>query len=421
MNIEEKLNYCLNCKTKPCTKGCPLENDIPEIIKLMKKEKYHEAYDALTLTNVLPSICGRICPYNKQCEGKCTRKITGLPVDIGKIEKELGDLALENNYEMKKFDDYEDNKKKNINVAVIGAGPAGLSCAAFLARNGINVTIFEKHNEPGGLLAHGIPEFRLNTFILNSSINHILDLGVSIKYNCELGKDITLSELQNNYNAVFLGIGANISATMDIEGERLAGVYGANELLEYSKNLSYKGKNIAVIGGGNVAIDMARTAKRKGAEDVYIIYRRSEKEMPAEKNEIEEAKRDGVKFLFQNNIIKIIDHNEKAGQVTKIECIKTEPVRKEGTDREIPVNIENSNYFINVNMVIMAIGSKVEQEIIKKCNLDVNKRGYVYIDDNQMTSECNVFAGGDLVGINSTVAWAQRSGRDAGEKILKML
>lgn len=421
MDIENELNYCLNCKTKPCQNGCPLANDIPQIINLMKLKKYEEAYDVLTLTNVLPSICGRVCPYNEQCEGKCTRKITGNSVNIGEIEKTLGDIAIEKDFKIKKFKNYDENKKKNIKVAIVGSGPAGLTAAAFLARSGIDVTIYEKHNELGGLLYHGIPEFRLNTFILNSAIKNILDLGINIECNSELNRDFDLADLSHKYDYVFLAIGANVSNRMNIEGEKLAGVYGANELLEYSKKVNYRDKNIAVIGGGNVAIDMARTAKRKGAENVCIIYRRSEKEMPAEEKEITEAKRDGVQFLFQNNIVKILDDEKRVGQVAKIECIKTELIQKENEKRAVPVNVEGSNYLINVDMVIMAIGSSAEKEVLEQNNLKSSEKGYVEVDETNKTSISNVYAGGDLIGVKSTVAYAARSGRDTAVEILKSI
>lgn len=413
--IKKEVERCLNCKTKPCMKGCPLNNDIPEIIRLIKLNKCEQAYDLLTKTTVLSVACGKVCPHSKQCQGKCTRGISGKPIEIGKIEEWLAELAIEQKWKIKKFPSYEENKKKNIKVAVIGGGPAGLTCAAFLARNGINVKIFEKHNQLGGLLSHGIPDFRLNKLLLNKSISKILDLGIEVQYNKELNENLFMEELLKEFDSVFLAIGSNISIKMNIEGERLSGVYGANELLEYPQKANYKSKNIIVIGGGNVAIDVARTAKRKGANSVKVVYRRSEKEMPAESYEIAEAKLDGVKFIYQNNVVKILDSQNKSGQVNAVECVKTELIKKEGEVRDIPVNIEGSNYKMPADMVIMAIGSKIDEDAIKNNNFKLRKN-YIYVDENNMTSIKNVYAIGDLIGVKSTVAWASRSGRNVAEK-----
>lgn len=269
----------------------------------------------------------------------------------------------------------------------------------------------------GGILAHGIPEFRLEKNILNETIKSILSLGIEVKYNKELGKNIELSELRKEYDAIFLGFGANIPAKMNIPGEDLNGVFGGNTLLESGKHPSYKGKTVAVIGGGNVAMDCCRTIKRLGAEKVYVIYRRAEKQMPAEEKEIEEAKKEGIEFLFQNNIVKIIGEN----QVEKIECIKTELVKKEGETREVPINIEGSNYQMDMDYVVMAVGSNPEKEILEKLGLELNDWGYIKVDENHKTSMDKVYAGGDLAGDKGTVAWAARTGREAAETIKKEL
>lgn len=417
MKIQEELNYCLNCKTKPCKANCPLENDIPEVINLIKQEKYEEAYDVLTETTVLSSVCGRICPHMKQCEGKCTRRIKAKPVDIGSIEAFLSDLAIEKGFKIKKEDCYNENKAKNKKVAIIGAGPAGLTCAAFLAKAGVAVTIYEKYEKAGGILAHGIPDFRLDKNVVNKTINNILSLGIEIKYNCELGRNLEITDLMKQYDAIFLSFGANISTKMNIEGEELVGVFGANEVLEKNLNIDYKNKKVAVIGGGNVAMDIARTAKRKGANEVYVIYRRAEEQMPAERKEIEDAKKEGINFLFQNNILKIISNKENKN-IEKIECIHTELVKKEGEERLSPVNIANSNYFINADLVFMAVGSKVDENIVNKLNLETNKYGNIKVDENYKTSNNKIFAGGDLIGEKSTVAWAASTGRQAAKHII---
>ncbi len=407
--IEEIRSYCLNCKNSQCRiKGCPLDNCIPEFIHEIDSKK---AYEILCNTTVLPAICGRICPHEKQCEGSCIRGIKGEPVSIGAMEAYIGDLSIENNYELSIE---VDERAKDKRVAVIGSGPAGLTCAAFLARRGVKVTIYEKHDKLGGLLTHGIPDFRLPREVVEKTIEKILDLGVETKLNQELGRDFEIEDLAKKYDAVFVAIGANIPAKMNVEGEGLEGVYGGNYLLEYNKHPNYTGKKVAIIGGGNVAMDSARTIKKLGASEVYVIYRRAEEQMPAEKKEIADAKKEGIEFLFQTNIVKILGKEK----VEKLECIKTELVKKEGENRLSPVNIEGSNFILDMDYVVMATGSKPENNIIEK--FEKNEYGYIKIDENMQTSISKVFAGGDIVGQKATVAWAARSGRDAAEKILKI-
>ena len=407
--IEEIRSYCLNCKNSQCRiKGCPLDNCIPEFIHETDSKK---AYEILCNTTILPAICGRICPHEKQCEGSCIRGIKGEPVSIGAMEAYIGDLSIENNYELSVE---VDERAKDKRVAVIGSGPAGLTCAAFLARKGVKVTIYEKNDKLGGLLTHGIPEFRLPREGVEKTIEKILDLGVETKLNQELGRDFEIEDLAQKYDAVFVAIGANIPAKMNVEGEGLEGVYGGNYLLEYNKHPNYTGKKVAIIGGGNVAMDSARAIKKLGASEVYVIYRRAEEQMPAEKKEIADAKKEGIEFLFQTNIVKILGKEK----VEKLECIKTELVKKEGENRLSPVNIEGSNFILDMDYVVMATGSKPENNIIEK--FERNEYGYIKIDENMQTSISKVFAGGDIVGQKATVAWASRSGRDAAEKILKI-
>ena len=413
-NITEKVEYCLNCKVKPCSnKGCPLENDIPNFIKAVKENDIKKAYQILSETTVLPGVCGRICPHMKQCQGSCVRGIKGNPVEIGEIERYVYDTAKENGIKLKDIYNIKPNDKK---VAVIGGGPAGLTCSAFLAKNGVNVTIYEQYDYLGGILMHGIPEFRLPKEIVQKTINDILELGINVEYNKKLGVNLKLEELKTEYDYIFLAIGANKSAKMGVQGENLEGVYGGNELLEHDIKIDFRNKNVAVIGGGNVAMDCARTIKRQNPKSVKVIYRRAEEQMPAEKKEIEDAKKEGIEFLFQNNIAKIIGKEK----VEKVELIKTELIQKEGEKRLVPVNIENSNYQIDIDYIIMALGGTVSDETLE-LGLTLNKWGNILIDENYQTSDKQIFAGGDLAGIKGTVAWAARSGRDVAENIIRKM
>ena len=406
-NIKIQTGMCLNCNTKPCSlKGCPLNNNIPEFINYIKQEQYKKAYKVLTETTVLPSICGRVCPHFKQCMGSCVRGIKGDPVNIGDLEAFVGDLAIENNYNI---------KKQNINnkkIAIVGGGPAGLTAAAFLARTGNKVTIYEKYDYLGGLLVHGIPEFRLSKEIVRSSINKILDLGINVKYNQELGKNLRLKELEKKYDYIVLAFGSNVSSKIGIDGENLEGVFGANELLEYNNHPNYEGKIVVVNGGGNVAMDTARTVKKLGAKKVIVIYRRGKEQMPAEQKEIEDAINEGIEFLFLNKINRIIG-NEKA---QKIELIKTELIKKEGEKRLVPIEIEDSNYEIKADYVVMAIGSQ-PSHFVKNLGLELDQKGYIKVDENGLTSNPKIYAIGDLSGNISTVAWAARSGRKVAKEI----
>ncbi len=444
--MQEKVNYCLNCKAKPCSnKGCPLNNDIPTFIRLVKEGNMEEAYYTLLKTSILGSVCGRICPHYKQCMGSCVRGIKGESVQIGDIEAYISDYGLEHNL-IKNIEKTEELKRKNI--AVIGGGPAGLTASYFLAKAGANITIYEKHNSLGGILEHGIPEFRLDPKVLKKTVNSILSLGINVKYNVEVmtnnnqeitdttnnqerqdkktnnieGKlkeqektKISIESIASKYDATILAIGANVSSKMNIPGEDLEGVYGGNELLENKNYPDFKGKIVAVSGGGNVAMDTARTVARLGAKKVFVIYRRAEEQMPAERKEIEDAKKEGIEFLFQNNITKIMG----SGKVEEIECIKTKLEQKEGETRLSPVNIEGSNYRMRMDYVVMAVGSKPEEKDI--AGFEKNKWGYVNTDEEKKTSIKNVYAIGDIAGNKQTVAWAARSGRDVALEIIEKL
>jgi len=411
--VKDKAKDCLNCPVKPCSnKGCPLGNDIPSFIKAVKEEDYKKAYEILSETTVLQAVCGRICPHTKQCEGSCVRGIKSKSVNIGDLEAFIGDIAIKENYQLAAS--YAEHKNKKI--AIAGGGPAGLTASAFLLKKGYSVTLYEKYNYLGGLLMHGIPEFRLPKEIVKQTIKKIIDLGLEVKYNHELGRNIELKQLEKEYDAIFLSFGANITTKMGVEGEELQGVYGGNQLLEHQNHPDYINKKVAIIGGGNVAMDCARTIKRLGAQEVKIIYRRAEEQMPAEQKEIQQAKQEGIEFLFQNNIVKILGREK----VEQVELIKTELVQKEGETRKVPVNIPNSNYIIDIDYIVMALGSAPES-FVNDLGLELNKWGYINIDEKNRTSNPKIFAGGDIAGCKGTVAWAARSGRDAANAIMEYL
>ena len=406
LEVKIAASKCETCVTKPCQIGCPLNIDIPEFIENVKNNNYGEAFKVLCKSTVLPSVCGKICPVDKQCQGSCAKKVSDDPVEIGKIESYVGDLAVENGWKLPR------KSKKKERIAVIGSGPSGLTCAGFLAENGYQVTIYEKHEYLGGLLYHGIPKFRLNKELVSKVIKQILDLGIEVKTNVSLGKDISLKELEKEYDAVFLGLGANVSKMMGLSGEELNGVYGANELLENLVQVDYTSKRVVVIGGGGVSIDMARTAIKEGASEVGIIYRRSRSEMSAEMNDIRAAKKEGIKFLFQTNVIKVIGEDK----VTGIECVKTTLDKEKKA-----INVEGSNFVIDTDVVIMAVGSRADSELLESLKLDVKENGYLMVNSNNQTSNPKIFAAGDLTGAKSTVAWACRNGRDTAYSIMKFL
>ena len=400
INLELEKSRCLNCAHRPCSmEGCPLNNDIPDFIHA----EGEAAMDIVFDKTVLPSVCGRICPQYKQCQGSCVHGKIDNPLEIGIIEAGIGDAAILLGYKIKTYIDESYTNKK---VAVIGGGPSGLTCAAFLARKGIKVTIYEKHDELGGLLVHGIPEFRLSKTTVEQSIKLILDLGIEVKLNQELGKDFMIDDIKSMYDAIYIAIGAN-EPIITMEGSN---IYSANALLESKNFPDFENKKVCISGGGNTAIDMARVAKRMGAE-AQVIYRRSEKQMPAEPREVDDASRDGVEFMLQTNILNYSNH--------KLTCIKTELVKLEDDDRLSPVNIDGTEFEVDCDYLILANGSCPNKRVVKDFTL--NKGGYISVNENLETSIENVFAGGDVIGTRATVAWAARNGRDAADRIINKL
>ncbi|MEE1185503.1 MAG: NADPH-dependent glutamate synthase [Acutalibacteraceae bacterium] len=421
MAIEE-ASRCLNCKNKPCVSGCPVNVKIPEFISLVAAGDFEAAYKKIKETNSLPAVCGRVCPQESQCEGKCIRGIKGESVAIGRLERFVADYHFKNG-----SNETVSVSKNGKKVAVIGAGPSGLTCAGDLAKKGYSVTIFEAFHTPGGVLVYGIPEFRLPKEIVKKEIDSLKALGVKIMTDMVIGKVLSIDEIiEMGYEAVFIGSGAGLPMFMGIEGEGSVGVYSANEFLtrinlmkayldEYDTPIK-KSKSVAVIGGGNVAMDAARCAKRVGTENVYVIYRRGEEEMPARREEIYHAKEEEIEFKLLCNPVKIISDDN--GCVTGIECVKMELGEPDATGRRRPIEIGGSNFVIDVDSVIMALGTTPNPLLRKTTKgLDTNKRGCLIVDENMKTTREGVYAGGDAVTGAATVILAMGAGKTAAESI----
>ena len=427
----EEAGRCLNCVNHPCVSGCPVNIHIPDFIAQIKEGNFKEAYRIISLTSSLPAVCGRVCPQETQCESKCTMGIKYEPVGIGRLERFVADYhnSLENA-------EVERPRSNGHKVAIVGSGPSGLTCAGDLAKKGYEVTIYEALHKAGGVLVYGIPEFRLPKRIVAKEVETLKKLGVKIMTNVVIGKTLTIEELfEMGYEAVYVGSGAGLPNFMNIPGEELKGVYSANEYLTRSNLMrSYledpntpimKGGKVAVVGGGNVAMDAARTALRLGAEKVYIIYRRSLEELPARKEEVEHAREEGVEFMLLHNPIEIIGYDnpddprdQKNGFVTGIRCIKMELGEPDESGRRRPIAIEGSEFVIDVDTVIMAIGTSPNPMIKSTtAGLEVNKRGGIVIDDNGMTSVKGLFAGGDAVTGAATVISAMGAGKHAAKGI----
>lgn len=420
---QEEATRCLNCRHKPCMNGCPVGVPIPEFIQHVAKGDIEAAYQTIKRENALPAICGRVCPQENQCEGKCVRAIKGEAVGIGRLERFVADYHMALNKEEK-----VEIEKNHHKVAIVGSGPAGITCAGELAKRGYDVTVFEALHETGGVLVYGIPEFRLPKALVAKEVDNVKKLGVHVETNVIVGRSITIDELkEEGYEAIFVGSGAGLPRFMGIPGENLNGVYAANEFLTRVNLMkAYQfpdhptpvkiSEKVAVIGGGNVAMDAARTAKRLGAKEVYIVYRRGEEELPARKEEIHHAKEEGIIFKLLNNPIAI--HGED-GWVKSMECVEMALGEPDASGRRRPVEKEGSEFLLEVGTVIEAIGQSPNPLIRQTTpGLDTQKWGGIIVEEETMaTSKDGVYAGGDVVTGAATVILAMGAGKNAAKAI----
>lgn len=421
---QAEASRCLNCKNAQCMKGCPVSINIPGFIQQIKEGNIEEAYNIISQSSALPAVCGRVCPQETQCEGKCIRGIKGEAVAIGKLERFVADYAMEHGLKPKK-----EKESNGIKVAVIGSGPSGLTCAGDLAKLGYDVTIFEALHQAGGVLVYGIPEFRLpKDRVVAKEIENVKALGVKIETNVVVGRSVTIDELmeKEGFRAVFIGSGAGLPRFMNIPGETLNGVFSANEYLTRSNLMKsfredsttpiMKSKKVAVVGGGNVAMDAARTALRLGAE-VHIVYRRGEEELPARVEEVHHAKEEGIIFDLLTNPVEIIGDDK--GWVKAIKCIKMELGEPDESGRRSPVEVKGSEFEIEVDTVIMSLGTSPNPLIsMTTKGLDTNKRKCIVAEENTgKTSREGVYAGGDAVTGAATVILAMGAGKEAAKAI----
>ena len=415
----DEATRCLNCKNMPCVSGCPVNVKIPEFIQLIAQGKFLEANAKIKETSSLPAVCGRVCPQETQCESKCVRGIKGEPVGIGRLERFAADYARTHASD----EVIEKPESNGHTVALVGAGPAGLTCAGYLARLGYDVTIFQLLHTAGGVLMYGIPEFRLPKAIVQKEIDSLKAMGVKIITNFVVGRTETIDDLfAEGYEAIFVGSGAGLPSFMRVPGENMNGVYSANEYLtrinlmkaykEDSDTPIFRAKNVAVVGGGNVAMDAARCAKRMGAENVYIVYRRGEAELPARKEEVHHAKEEGIEFHLLTAPVEVVGNEDF--WVTGLKCQKMELGEPDASGRRRPVPIEGSEYILDTDAVIVAIGTSPNPLIRSTTpGLETNRRGCIVADEVGATSKDGVFAGGDAVTGAATVILAMGAGKSA--------
>lgn len=429
--VDEALR-CLSCKNMPCVSGCPVNIHIPEFIAKVKEGDFEGAYQVIHKTSSLPAVCGRVCPQETQCEAKCVRGIKGEPVGIGRLERFVADWHNAHSDTAPTVAPSNGHR-----VAIVGSGPSGLTCAGDLAKKGYKVTLFEALHTAGGVLVYGIPEFRLPKSIVRKEVENLIAMGVDVETNVVIGKTLTVDELfEKGFEAVFIGSGAGLPNFMGIPGESYKGVYSANEFLTRSNLMKayredpdtpiMKGGKVAVVGGGNVAMDAARTALRLGAEKVYIVYRRSMEELPARREEVEHAQEEGIEFLLLNNPVEILGYENpddrrdpKNGFVTGMKCIKMKLGEPDERGRRRPIPIEGSEFVLNVNTVIISIGTS-PNPLIKSttAGLEVNKHGGIIVEESTgATTKEGVYAGGDAVTGAATVISAMGAGKTAAKAI----
>ena len=418
----EEANRCLGCKNPKCVQGCPVNVRIPEFIKKVQEGDFKAAYEIITSTNALPALSGRVCPQESQCEAQCVRGIKGEPVAIGRLERFCADWYRENINEMP-----AKAESNGIKVAVVGSGPAGLTAASDLAKKGYAVTMFEALHTAGGVLVYGIPEFRLPKAIVANEVTKLEAQGVEVMTNMVIGRVLTIDELfEMGYKAVFVGSGAGLPMFMNIPGEALKGVMSANEYLtrtnlmkaylEESDTPVIQSKSVAVVGGGNVAMDAARCAMRLGAENVYVVYRRGEAEMPARAEEKHHAKEEGIEFKTLCNPIEIL--GDETGRVCGMKCIRMELGEPDASGRRRPIEVPNSEFILEVDTVVMSLGTSPNPLIRSTTpGLETNRKGCLIVNENEMTSREGVFAGGDAVTGAATVILAMGAGKKAAAAI----